>query len=104
MGVNINHVLAICFGFGTALAGVAGVLYSMCFSFSATIGLERTVIAIIVVVLGGMGSIPGSFIGGLLLGVFGEIVKQYQPSLTLAAYYVVFILLLIVRPKGIMGK
>ncbi len=104
MGVNINRVLAMCFGFGTALAGVAGVLYSMCFSISATMGLERTVIAIIVVVIGGMGSIPGSFIGGLLLGVFGEIVKHYEPSLSLAAYYVIFILLLIIRPKGIMGK
>ncbi len=104
MGVNIKNVLAICFGFGTALAGIAGVLYSMCFSISATMGLERTVIAIIVVVLGGMGSIPGSFIGGLLLGVFGEVVKHFVPSLSLAAYYVIFILLLVIRPKGIMGK
>ena len=104
MGVNINQVLAICFGLGAALAGVAGVLYSMCFSISATMGLERTVIAIIVVVLGGLGSIPGSFIGGILLGVVGEIVKYREPSLALAAYYVIFILLLIVRPTGIMGK
>jgi branched-chain amino acid transport system permease protein len=104
MGVNINRVLAICFGFGAGMAAVAGVLYSMCFSISATMGLERTVIAIIVVVLGGMGSIPGSFIGGLLLGIIGEIVKHFEPSLGLAAYYVIFILLLIIRPKGIMGK
>ena len=104
MGVNINQVLALCFGFGAALAGVAGVLYSMCFSISATMGLERTIIAIIVVVLGGLGSIPGSFIGGLLLGIIGEIVKHFEPSLALAAYYVIFILLLMIRPKGIMGK
>ena len=104
MGVNINHVLAICFGFGAAIAGVAGVLYSMCFSISATMGLERTVIAIIVVVLGGLGSIPGSFIGGFLLGVIGEIVKHFEPSLALAAYYVIFVLLLMLRPRGIMGK
>jgi branched-chain amino acid transport system permease protein len=104
MGVDINRVLAICFGLGTALAGIAGVLYSMCFSISATMGLERTVIAIIVVVLGGLGSIPGSFIGGLSLGVVGEVVKHYEPSLSLAAYYVIFIILLVVRPKGIMGK
>jgi len=104
MGVNINQVLALCFGFGAALAGVAGVLYSMCFSISATMGLERTIIAIIVVVLGGLGSIPGSFIGGLLLGIIGEIVKHFEPSLALAAYYIIFILLLMIRPKGIMGK
>jgi len=104
MGVNINQVLAICFGLGAALAGVAGVLYSMCFAISATMGLERTVVAIIVVVLGGLGSIPGSFIGGILLGVVGEIVKYFEPSLVLAGYYIIFILLLMLRPKGLMGK
>jgi branched-chain amino acid transport system permease protein len=104
MGVNINQVLAICFGLGAALAGMAGVLYSMSFSISATMGLERTIIAIIVVVLGGLGSIPGSFIGGFLLGIIGEIVKHFEPSLALASYYVIFILLLMLRPKGIMGK
>jgi len=104
MGVNINHVLAVCFGLGAALAGVAGVLYSMCFAITPTMGLEKTVIAIIVVVLGGLGSIPGSFIGGLVLGVVGEAVKYFEPSLVLAAYYVIFILLLMVRPKGLMGR
>ena len=104
MGVNINQVLAICFGLGAALAGVAGVLYSMCFSITPTMGLERTIIAIIVVVLGGLGSIPGSFIGGLLLGIIGEIVKHFEPSLALASYYIIFVLLLMLRPKGIMGK
>jgi branched-chain amino acid transport system permease protein len=104
MGVNINQVLAVCFGLGAALAGMAGVLYSMSFSITATMGLERTIIAIIVVVLGGLGSIPGSFIGGFLLGIIGEIVKHFEPSLALASYYVIFILLLMLRPKGIMGK
>ncbi len=104
MGVNINQVLAVCFGLGAALSGVAGVLYSMSFSITATMGLERTIIAIIVVVLGGLGSIPGSFIGGFLLGIIGEIVKHFEPSLALASYYVIFILLLMLRPKGIMGK
>ncbi len=104
MGVNINQVLALCFGFGALLAGLAGVLYSMCFSIQATMGLGYTIIAIIVVVLGGLGSIPGSFIGGLVLGIIGETVKHFEPSLYLAAYYFIFIVLLMVRPKGIMGK
>ena len=67
-------------------------------------GLEYTVIAIIVVVLGGLGSIPGSFIGGFILGLVGSIVTYIEPSLSLVAYYVIFILLLLVRPTGIMGK
>jgi branched-chain amino acid transport system permease protein len=67
-------------------------------------GFEYTTIAIIVVVLGGLGSIPGSFIGGFLLGLVGSVVTYFQPGLALAAYYAIFILLLLVRPTGIMGK
>lgn len=104
MGVDINRVLALCFGFGALMAGLAGVLYSMCFSIQTTMGLGFTVIAIIVVVLGGLGSIPGSFIGGFILGILGQIVTHFEPSLSLAAYYLIFILLLLLRPKGIFGK
>jgi branched-chain amino acid transport system permease protein len=104
MGINISNVLALCFGLGILLAGLAGVLWSMCFSVYATMGLEKTIIAIIIVVLGGLGSIPGSFIGGFILGILGTIVSYYEPSLTLAAYYFIFTVLLMVRPKGIMGR
>ncbi len=104
MGVNIDKVLAICFGLGAALAGIAGVLISMCYPVHGVMGLEYTIIAIIVVVLGGMGSIPGAFIGGFILGIIGSIVSYFEPGLALVAYYVIFIFLLLVRPKGIMGK
>ena len=104
MGVNINQVLALCFGLGAVMAGFAGVLLSMCFPIQATMGLGYTIIAIIVVVLGGLGSIPGSFIGGFMLGIIGSVVTYIEPSLTVAAFYLIFILLLLVRPKGIMGK
>ncbi len=104
MGVNINHVLALCFGFGVLMAGLAGGLLSMCYPIKATMGLEYTIIAIIVVVLGGLGSIVGSFIGGFILGLIGSIVTYIEPSLALAAYYVIFILLLLAKPTGILGK
>lgn len=104
MGVNINQVLAICFGLGAAMAGLAGVLYSMRIPLNPAMGLQYTLIAIIVIVLGGLGSIPGAFIGGFILGLIGEIVTYFDPSLSLAAYYFIFMLLLLVRPKGIMGK
>jgi branched-chain amino acid transport system permease protein len=104
MGVNINQVLALCFGFGAAMAGVAGLLISMCYPVKATMGLEYTIITIIVVVLGGLGSIPGSFIGGFILGLIGSIVTYIEPGLSLAAYYVLFMFLLWVRPTGILGK
>jgi branched-chain amino acid transport system permease protein len=61
-------------------------------------------VAIIVVVLGGLGSIPGSFIGGFILGIVGSVVTQFNPLLALVAYYAIFMVLLIVRPTGILGK
>jgi branched-chain amino acid transport system permease protein len=104
MGVNINRVLALCFGLGALMAGFAGLLISMCFSIQPAMGFQYTMIALIVVVLGGLGSIPGSFIGGFVLGIIGSIVSYWQPALSLVAYYVLFMLLLLVRPAGIMGK
>jgi branched-chain amino acid transport system permease protein len=104
MGVNINWVLALCFGLGAAMAGVAGVLVSMCYPVSGVMGSDYLSIAIIVVVLGGLGSIPGSFIGGFALGIIGSIVSFIDPGLDRVAYYTIFILLLLIRPKGIMGK
>jgi len=104
MGVNINQVLALCFGFGALMAGFAGGLLSMCYPIKATMGLEYAIIAIIVVVLGGLGSIVGSFIGGFILGLIGSIVTTIEPSLSLVAYYFIFILLLLARPTGILGK
>ena len=104
MGVNINQVLALCFGFGAMMAGFAGALLSMCYPITANMGLEYTIIAIIVVTLGGLGSIVGSFVGGLILGLIGSIVITFEPSLTLVAYYFIFTLLLLVKPTGILGK
>jgi branched-chain amino acid transport system permease protein len=104
MGVNIHRVLAICFGLGALMAGFAGPLISMIYEIQPTMGLEYTIIAIIVVVLGGLGSITGSLIGGFILGLIGSIVTYFDPGFSLIAYYVIFILLLLIRPTGILGK
>ncbi|MCZ7664849.1 MAG: branched-chain amino acid ABC transporter permease [Thermoleophilia bacterium] len=104
MGVNIHNVLAICFGLGLGLAGIAGSLLSTLFAIQTSIGLGYTVIAMVVVVLGGLGSITGAMIGGVILGLVSSTVTFFQPSLTMIAYYVIFIVLLLSRPKGIMGK
>ena len=104
MGVNINSVLAICFGLGLAMAGIAGSLLSFVYPIQTSMGLQYTVIAMIVVVLGGLGSITGAMIGGVILGIVSQLVTYFQPTWTMIAYYVVFIVLLLARPKGIMGK
>jgi len=107
MGVNISNTLALCFGFGAAMAGVAGSLISICYPINTVMGLQYTVIAIVVVTLGGLGSIPGSFIGGFILGVVGTAVsytKWLGTDLAVPSYYLIFILLLLLRPKGLFGK
>lgn len=86
------------------MAGVAGSLISICYPIYTTMGLGYTVIAIVVVTLGGLGSIPGSFIGGFILGIIGTAVTSWDAGLAVASYYVIFVILLLVRPKGIMGK
>ncbi|MFP4641807.1 MAG: branched-chain amino acid ABC transporter permease [Dehalococcoidia bacterium] len=104
MGINMDWVLALCFGLGAALAGFAAVLYAMCYSISTSMGMEHTLIAIIVVVLGGVGSIPGAFIGGLILGIISEILRYTEPIMAMPAFYFIFLVLLLVKPTGIMGK
>lgn len=104
MGVNIHRVLAICFGLGALMAGLAGPLISMMYEIQPAMGLEYTIIAIIVVVLGGLGSITGSLIGGFILGLIGSIVTYFDAGLSLVAYYVIFILLILIKPTGIFGK
>jgi branched-chain amino acid transport system permease protein len=104
MGVSIHRVLAICFGFGLGMAAISGSLLSMVYPIRTSMGLGYTIIAMIVVVLGGLGSISGALIGGMILGLVSTIVTYYQPPLTMIAYYVIFVVLLLSRPKGIMGR
>jgi len=106
MGINIKTIMAVCFGVGAALAGIAGSLMSMYTSiFTTTMGMENTLIAIIIVVLGGLGSIPGSLVGGFILGIVGAFVTTYfDPALTVAAFYAIIMIMLIVRPKGLLGR
>lgn len=104
VGVNIKQVLAICFGLGTLLAGLAGVLISMMFELQPAMGLEFTIIAIVVVVFGGLGSITGSLIGGFVLGIVTSFVNFIDPSLSLITFYLIFMLLLLIKPSGILGR
>jgi branched-chain amino acid transport system permease protein len=105
MGVRINTVLALCFGLGAMMAAVGGLLLSMTsIMLSPVMGMQYTLIAIIVVVLGGLGNIKGSFVGGFILGLVGYIVSSMQPGLSMVAYYVIFLLLLLIKPTGLFAK
>jgi branched-chain amino acid transport system permease protein len=105
MGVNINMVLALCFGLGALLAGIAGSLISVLAPVGTTIGFRNTVIALIVVVLGGLGSVPGSFIAGIIIGIVSSLVTGFwQPVFVVPVYYGILMVLLLARPAGILGK
>jgi branched-chain amino acid transport system permease protein len=105
MGVNTNMTLAFSFGLGALLAGVAGTLISIRTVVSTSMGFDNTVIALIVVTLGGLGSIPGSFIAGIIIGIVSMLVSGlWEPVLTVTVYYAMLMILLLVRPTGILGK
>lgn len=105
MGVNVNMVLALCFGLGALLAGVAGALSVMINPATPFMGFRNTVIALIVVTLGGLGSVPGSFIAGIIIGIVTTLVTTlWQPVLVVPVYYGILMVLLLVRPTGLLGK
>ncbi|WP_428911758.1 branched-chain amino acid ABC transporter permease [Niallia sp. Krafla_26] len=106
MGININSVIAMTFGIGSVLAALAGILVSMYYdAVYPTMGYMFGLKAFTAAVLGGIGSIPGAMIGGLLLGVVENlggtyISTQYQDMIA----FVILILVLVLRPTGILGK
>ncbi len=105
MGVNTSMILAFCFGLGTMLAGIGGILISWRTSINTQIGFSNTVIALVVVVLGGLGSVPGSFIAGILIGIVSRLVSGFWESvLIVPVYYAILMILLLVKPTGLLGK
>ena len=72
--------------------------------FSSTSGMGYTTIAIIVVVLGGLGSVRGAILGGFILGIVGFAVSSYDTGLMYSVFYLIVLVLLIVRPKGLLGR
>ena len=106
MGVNVNATIALTFAIGSALAAIAGVL--LCSSYPALTpytGAMPGIKAFVAAVFGGIGSIPGAFIGGILLGVIEILGKAYISSqLADAIVFAVLIIVLLVKPTGLLGK
>jgi branched-chain amino acid transport system permease protein len=104
MGVNVSRIDMITFGMGTALAGAAGVLLAPSLYLYPTVGEILVVKCFVVVVLGGLGSIPGAIAGGILLGLVESLGAVYVS----VAYkdtigFVLFLLVLLFRPAGLFG-
>ena len=106
MGINVNRTISVTFAIGSALAAVAGVLLCSAYpSLSPYTGSMPGIKAFVAAVFGGIGSIPGAFIGGILLGIIENLAKAYISSqLSGAIVFSVLIIVLLVRPTGILGK
>lgn len=106
MGVNVNKTIAITFAIGSALAAIASALmFSTYTNLSTTSGAMPGIKAFVAAVFGGIGSIPGAMIGGIVLGIIEILSRAYISSqLSDAIVFLVLIIVLLVKPTGIMGK
>lgn len=104
VAIDVRATAAFAFALGGALVASGGVLVSMFLTFNANIGVAFTMKALIVVIMGGVGNLLGCLIAGLILGLTETFVATWiDPGLTLAATYVIFLTVLLVRPQGLFG-
>jgi len=105
VGVDILKVYAITFGIGAGMAGMTGSLISMIYSFSPVLGDTFTMKSFVIVVLGGLGSIPGAIMGGLILGIAENFASVLlEPGYKDAISFILLVVILVLRPRGILGK
>ena len=104
VGIDVSHVYAVTFGLGTACVAIAACLLIPTYYVNPTVGEAFVLIAFTIVVLGGMGSVPGALIGGLLIGVVESLSGLFLgESLGQIGIFLIFIMVLLVRPTGLFG-
>jgi branched-chain amino acid transport system permease protein len=105
MGIDVRRMSVLAFGLGAALAGVAGALVAPTYYIYPQVGAAFTLKAFVIVVLGGMGSVVGATLAGVLIGVTESLAAVYVASgLKELVVYVLFLVLLLVKPSGLLGK
>jgi len=103
-GVNVPLLVTLTFGFGVALAGLAGVLAASAVQITPLMGSNIIIVVFAVVVIGGMGSILGAIVTGLGLGVIEGLTRVYYPEASSTVVFVIMALVLLVRPAGLFGR
>jgi branched-chain amino acid transport system permease protein len=105
IGADVRRVYAVAFGIGAACVGAAGALVAPLLPFSPSAGLAASVTSFNIVIIGGMGSLPGAFLGGLLVSVAESLGAVFlKPSLKEVVSFSLLIAILIVRPAGLLGR
>ena len=103
-GINVPRMITLTYGFGVALAALAGVMAAPIYQVAPQMGANIIIIVFAVVVIGGMGSIAGAIISGFALGVVEGLTKYFYPEASSTVIFVVMAIVLLVRPAGLFGK
>jgi len=103
-GINVPLLVSLTYGFGVMLAAFAGALAAPIYSVTPDMGSHILIVVFAVVVIGGMGSIAGAIITGILMGVVEGLTKTFYPPASSAVIFLVMVLVLLVRPSGLFGK
>ena len=105
MGVNLGKIYMIAFGIGIAIVGVTGAVLMPIYEVFPSVGSLFALVAFVVVVLGGLGNLGGALVGGIIIGVVESVSGVFiAPALKEGVYFIIFVVILLVRPTGIFGK
>jgi branched-chain amino acid transport system permease protein len=104
LGVNVRVLRSLNFGLGIYLAGLAGVLAAGMLGLQPNIGSDLIMPSFVAIIIGGLGSLPGTLLGGLLIGVASGVTTVFFPSASEAIIYIMMGLVLLVRPRGLLGE
>ena len=103
-GVRVPRMMTLTYGFGVALAGLAGVMAAPIYQVSPTMGSNMIIVVFAVVVIGGLGSIGGAIISGFLLGLAEGLTKVFYPQASSAVIFLIMAVVLLVKPAGLFGR
>ena len=105
VGLNVNRLYALTFGIGAACVGAAGVMMTLIVDVTPMIGPAYTLLAFVIVITGGLGSMSGALVGGLLIGLTEALAGLlFTPSAKSMFAFAILVLVLLFRPQGILGK
>jgi branched-chain amino acid transport system permease protein len=103
-GVNVPRMITLTFGFGVALAALAGVMAAPIYQVNPLMGADVIIVVFAVVVIGGMGSIMGAILTGFGLGIVEGLTKYFYPEASSTVIFVIMVIVLLVRPAGLFGR
>ena len=103
-GINVPRLVTLTYGFGVALAALAGVLATPIYSVNPNMGADTIIVVFAVVVIGGMGSILGSIVTGFSLGIVEGLTKVFYPEGSATVIFVIMAIVLLIKPAGLFGR